>query len=92
MPLPPSLKIPMWIIEHDPGGGLPVERVYSHSAIGPAIGHIIMPKGMTVSRYADHMDFHTDCHLTHVASLSDWRAVQAAVNGEFGLSWEFRKW
>ena len=87
-----SNRIPMFLIEREVGGDLPNERTYGHSGLGAPVGYVIMPDGMTVERYADYLSFHFDFgdgkRPSHVASLSGWRVVQAAIEKEFGLTWE----
>jgi hypothetical protein len=85
-------RIPIWVVEEDVGDGLPTERTYSHSSLGPPVGYVVMPAGMHADRYADHIRFGMDSpkpgpYSVLVASLSTRRAVEAAVAGEFGLSW-----
>jgi hypothetical protein len=85
-------RIPIWVVEEDVGDGLPTERTYSHSSLGPPIGYVVMPAGMHADRYADHIRFDMDpqkpgAYSVLVASLSTRRAVEAAIGGEFGLSW-----
>jgi hypothetical protein len=85
-------RIPIWVVEEGVGGGLPPERTYSHSSLGPPVGYVVMPAGMHADRYADHIRFDMDpqkpgaCGVL-LASLSTRRAVEAAIAGEFGLSW-----
>jgi hypothetical protein len=87
-------RIPIWLVEEDVGGGLPAERRYSHSFLGECFGYVVMPADMRGSRYADHIRFEwvsgPDGRRELVASLSTRRVVEAAILGEFGLSWEGR--
>jgi hypothetical protein len=85
-------RIPIWVVEEDVGGGLPPERTYSHSSLGPPVGYVVMPAGMHADRHADHIRFGMDppkpgAYGVLLASLSTRRAVEAAIAGEFGLSW-----
>jgi hypothetical protein len=85
-------RIPIWIAEYEVGGGLPAERTYQHSFVGEPIGYIVLPDGMQVDRRADHLAFSRthgpDGRPEHEASLGTRRAVEAAVAGEFDLSWQ----
>lgn len=89
-----SKTIPIWLVEYEVGGGLPTERVYHHSATGEPIGYVVMPEGMGCCRLGDHIrlektaDGFRHRHAEHVASLSTRRVVEAAIEGEFGLSWQ----
>lgn len=84
-------RIAIWYDEHEVGGGLPSEWRYSHSSAGASIGWVVLPQGMRGDRFADYVtlwqvDYEKD-RREHVANLSTWRLVEAAVEGEFGLSW-----
>jgi hypothetical protein len=85
-------RIPIWVVEEDVGDGLPTERTYSHSSLGPPVGYVVMPAGMHADRYAEYIRFYAvppkpGAYSVVLASLSTRRAVEAAIAGEFGLSW-----
>jgi hypothetical protein len=85
-------RIPIWVVEEDVGDGLPPERTYSHSSLGPPVGYVVMPAGMHADRYAEYIRFYAvppkpGAYSVVLASLSTRRAVEAAIAGEFGLSW-----
>lgn len=86
-------KIPIWLIEEEVGGGMPGVRRYHWSHIGSPIGHIVLPPGCEVNRYAEYVSIHRRVaggtpELEHVACLGSTRLVAAAVSGEFELRWE----
>lgn len=85
-------RVPIWYVEHELDG-MPSEWVYCHSSCGEPVGYIVLPEGMHVGRYVDSLRFCADppkpgaCSVV-IASLCTRRAVEAALDGEFGLSWE----
>jgi hypothetical protein len=80
-------RIPIWLVENEVGGGLPAERTYSLSYIGPPLGYVMLPEGMTAERRADHV--HLD-PVDHLGSClwSTRGLIEAAIAGKYGLSWE----
>lgn len=84
-------RIAVWLAVQEMPGGLPDEALYSVSFLGPPLGHAVLPEGMTFAVRADHVVLTQEGGVKrpeHVASLGFRRIAEAAVTGEFGLSWE----
>jgi hypothetical protein len=83
-------RIAVWLAEEEVGGGLPPERAYKHSHFGSPIGWVVLPDGILIERYAEFVSLAQagppGGYSAHVASLGSRRFVEAAIAGEFGLS------
>jgi hypothetical protein len=85
-------RIPIFLLESEVGGNLPSERRYHYSGLGAPIGYILVPEGKYAVKFSDSIEIRTgdgqETEPTDIVSLRVHSLVEAAVKGDFGLSWQ----